>query len=662
MHAGARLHLSILNALSMLGRPDMMRMALAAAMVFASARMAQAQRASENAVTQAEDAFGTSVGNEQVGLYSSYDVRGFSPTAAGNVRIEGLYFDQATDLNPRLQQSSQIRVGIAAQGYAFPAPTGVVDYTLRLPGAEPRLSALVESNTRGTTRVEFDGAHGLIEGRLSIAGGVGFHRDVLADGSANYEHNEAVLLKWTPLENVNVMPFWSRTDYYDKRSGQTYAPAGPFLPAFNPGRHFFGPDWALGREFDSNYGVVARITPFADWDLKVGLFRSEKKEPDSMFVLLSNLDRDGNGHLRVFADPPSGRRSTSGEVRLEHTVQEGPRLHRAIFSVRMRDRDAEYGGAAIINLGATAIGERISAQRPDFHFSPQIRDHVEQTTIGFSYQLAWKGLGVLGLGVQRPSYHKRTLIPGQQPAISDDQPWLFDASLAAEVLEDVTVYGDFTRGLEDSEIAPQNASNRNQALPAITTRQKDVGLRWAVTPGVKLVFGLFDIQKPYFNINPQNLYTQLGEIQNKGIEISLAGNVLAELDVVAGAVLAEPRVQGDAVDLGLVGRHPVGMPSRQLDVNFNWRPPQEQALSFNLGVSYQSSVPAVVSNLVSVSDRTVVNGDVRYSFVMGGYPASLKFGIQNLFDSRDWDLDGAGAYNIYWDSGRRLNARLIVDF
>jgi hypothetical protein len=73
-------------------------------------------------------------------------------------------------------------------------------------------------------------------------------------------------------------------------------------------------------------------------------------------------------------------------------------------------------------------------------------------------------------------------------------------------------------------------------------------------------------------------------------------------------------------------------------------------------------MPGVVSNLVSVSDRAVVNGDARYSFVMGGYPASLKFGIMNIFDARYWDMDGAGAYNIYWDSGRRLDARLIVDF
>jgi len=51
-------------------------------------------RAAENAVRSAGDAFGTSIGRETIGLYNAGNVRGFSPTAAGNVRIDGLYFDQ----------------------------------------------------------------------------------------------------------------------------------------------------------------------------------------------------------------------------------------------------------------------------------------------------------------------------------------------------------------------------------------------------------------------------------------------------------------------------------------------------------------------------------------------------------------------------------------
>jgi iron complex outermembrane receptor protein len=56
----------------------------------------RAQRADENAIVAATDAFGTSVGLQTIGLYSPTNARGFNPTQAGNLRIEGLYFDQQT--------------------------------------------------------------------------------------------------------------------------------------------------------------------------------------------------------------------------------------------------------------------------------------------------------------------------------------------------------------------------------------------------------------------------------------------------------------------------------------------------------------------------------------------------------------------------------------
>ena len=76
---------------------------------------ALAQRAADNAVASAQDAFGNSVGNENIGLYSAGNARGFSPSEAGNLRIEGLYFDQQIQLGNRLVRGSTIRVGLSAQ-------------------------------------------------------------------------------------------------------------------------------------------------------------------------------------------------------------------------------------------------------------------------------------------------------------------------------------------------------------------------------------------------------------------------------------------------------------------------------------------------------------------------------------------------------------------
>src|SRR3569833_1376289 len=107
--------------------------------------------------------------------------------------------------------------------------------------------------------------------------------------------------------------------------------------------------------------------------------------------------------------------------------------------------------------------------------------------------------------------------------------------MTGSISDDVAIFGSYTRGLEESGTAPQKALNRNQALPAITTSQKDIGVRWSMDEGMKLVVALFDVQKPYFNLDAANRFGELGETQNRGIEFSFNGSVTPDLDIVAGA-------------------------------------------------------------------------------------------------------------------------------
>ncbi len=75
---------------------------LAVGATVAMPKTAWAQRTAENLVTQSADAFGKSIGSERIGLYSTDDIRGFNPIDAGNVRMEGLYFDHIERIPTRL--------------------------------------------------------------------------------------------------------------------------------------------------------------------------------------------------------------------------------------------------------------------------------------------------------------------------------------------------------------------------------------------------------------------------------------------------------------------------------------------------------------------------------------------------------------------------------
>lgn len=129
------------------------------------------QRTNENAIRQAQDGFGVSIGDETVGLYTSTEVRGFSPIRANNVRIDGLYFDQVWAVNQRIRSASTIRVGVAALGSVFSAPTGIVDNNLRRPGAEATLSAVATFDSFGAAALDLDGVVPIAEDHLSVHAG-----------------------------------------------------------------------------------------------------------------------------------------------------------------------------------------------------------------------------------------------------------------------------------------------------------------------------------------------------------------------------------------------------------------------------------------------------------------------------------------------------------
>src|SRR5205085_4654408 len=119
--------------------------------------------------------------------------------------------------------------------------------------------------------------------------------------------------------------------------------------------------------------------------------------------------------------------------------------------------------------------------------------------------------------------YRKTIGPPSAPAIvTRANPWLWNATLAVNLFRGLVAYGGYTRGLEDSGVAPEIAVNRSEAPPALITSQKDIGLRYALGP-MRLVVGGFEVEKPYFNLDTGLVFRDLGTVRHRGLEISLAG-------------------------------------------------------------------------------------------------------------------------------------------
>lgn len=617
------------------------------------------QRANENAVTQAEDAFGVSIGREELGLYSSGDIRGFSPIDAGNARIDGIYFDQFLRPITRIRQSTTIRVGLAAQGFVFPAPTGVVDYALRKPGNEAGASILLNADHWGSVSAEVDAVVPLVKDKLSLGLGAFVAQTEFYNATNAYSDNQGVILRWTPTPDFAVTPFWSRSYVRDDDAGQIYVPAGDYLPPRVPRRRFNGPDWAAYTGLGGLYGSTAQLRLGPHTEFVAGLFHSYFSDDRSAVNLALDLQPDGKFNQLVLIDPPSRYASDSGEARLTQGFVEGNRLHRIHASVRYRNRFQRYDGSAIVDLGLRDLRERVFVPEPTLAFREQSRDRIEQWTAGLAYDLRWRGVGELAVGVQKTDYRKQVDRPDTGSRLTQSSPWLIYATAAGQITDTLAIYGSFSQGLEESGVAPSNAINRGEPVPAIRTRQIDGGIRWAITPGLKLIVGGFDLEKPYFNIDDTNRFTALGTIRNQGVELSLSGALTPRLDIVAGGVFLRPRVTGEAVDQGIVGDRPVGFAGRNLTANLDWRPTADPGFSLDVRVTHRSRVTATTNNAVFIPNQTLVDLGGRVPVDIGSTKGSLRLSVSNIFDTQGFDLRGAGAYDII--AGRLLQLRFTVD-
>ncbi|WP_285712269.1 TonB-dependent receptor [Erythrobacter oryzae] len=620
--------------------------------------IALVNRSEENVITQASDAFGTSVGDETIGLYSGGNVRGFSAFAAQNVRIEGLYFDSQGAFSDAVRAGSSIQVGISALGYPFPAPTGIVDFALRRVGDKPVVSARTGLGDFLAPFVSVDAALPL-GGSLDLNIGTAIEEFAYPDAADFWFVRYGGVMRWRPAEGVELTGFYSRYDYFDEEQTPVIFTAGAFLPRRIARNRFYGQDWADWAGHSQNFGGLAKLAR-GPWRVSAGLFSSRFTIDRFGANFFANTRPDGTAERQVLLGRDQRTQSYSGELLVEREFTEGPRRHRLLASARFRRVDDDLGGFVFRSLGPGTIDVADPLPEPDVTFGALTRDAIRQHTGALGYGMQWQGLGELNLGVQKTRYRKEVRAPGRASTANTDSPVLWNASAAITAINGIAIYAATTRGLEESGTAPSFAANANLTLPALRTRQIEAGLRWTLAKDVKLIAGLFDVRRPYFELDSDNVFRVLGDVKHQGAEISLTARPVPGLNVVAGAVLMRPRVTGEAVEQGRLGERPLGRVGTTLDLRLDYQPPAFDALSVDLGINYTGARAARIDNALFIPERAIVDLGGRYRFKLGRTPTVLRAQIANLTNTFGWNVTGGGGFQFI--PSRRFNLSLSADF
>ena len=609
--------------------------------VLAATGEALAQSSDTNVVTASTDAFGVAIGVESLGLYSPSQVRGFDPLAAGNARIEGMYVDLHGSTIPygplpaRLVQDTRVRVGPSAAGFPFPSPTGIVDFSLRSPLGAAGVSPTIYVGPYGTSGFDLD-AHAPVAGdHCGTGAGVTRRWDEFVPGLTQRTTDIGLIGACRTSGDSGFSVFYGRTtetqqDVYPTVY-LTTVPLPPPVEAQNT-----APTWARGTTVLTDYGGLFRIEAPGHWTLRAGLFRSIYDQPNAGSDLLYDPNSAGIAQHQYVSYPDQFTGSTSGELRATHLTTSGPRQYELMLTLRARDVTARYGGYDQVDLGTVLLGTRPAVAEPAFTYGPLTHDHILEWMGGVAYALHWRDAIDFAVGLEQVRYERTVTLPTASPVSSRETPLLYYLSTGLTLTKRTSLYATVTRGLEDSGLVPASAANRGELLPASRTAQEEIGVRYTAG-ATTIVAGLFEVRKPYYNIDSSGSYTWLGTESHRGAEISVHAQPLSGLTVVAGAVLMSPQVAvGNGV--GMVGSVPIGQPRRLLQLAADYQLPFCPRCSLDITGTQEGRVPVRLDDGAYNPTQTLLNVGARYRFTVMGRPGALRVQMQNVTNQKVWGL------------------------
>lgn len=618
---------------------------LATAITCASGASTAAAQQNRDATVSAVDAFGETVGLEQIGLYNLSEIRGFNPQNSGAERVDGFYFARAGSIEAPAIDHQSISVGVNAAPLNYPSPSGIINIHLKTFAPGDRLLEL-SLNSYAWFSPTLDANFSLAskDGRVGVAGGAQFLPAVTyPDGSQTEEYYVGLVPGWRISDSVRVHALLSyghanidRGDWSDILSGTSLPPA--------QSTHVLLPPRAASATVYTADGGFFLDGDFGDgWRAAASAIYSSGRVSSFDFT---SFDFGGgplvDATLAHF--PEHAKRAAALEARLSKDFHLFGADHQVTGALRYRHRKAIDSDPIIVDLGS------VDARHPVFPDLPQFSDNglrsldvIDQEVASLDYAGVYWGRVQLRAGVDL-TRHAERFRPLAGANTSGSRDYAFPhASIIYSLNNNTALFASYARGLEDSGVAPNFAVNGNQVLPSAVAEATELGLRHAIAPHLTLLVVSFDVQKPTPGLQANGVFGLIGEERHRGLEASLTGQLTRLTRVVLGAVTMEQSLSGPLVSSGQVGSHPVGTAPNVVAGNVVQTLPFARDWSVDAQLRWTDRKYIDTANLVRSNAIPILNVGLRHDFHIRHSSAQLRLVATNVLDTRDWDVQTSGA-------------------
>ncbi len=574
-------------------------------------------------------------------------IRGIAVENRTNYRLNGsmpvMNFSQVP-----LEDKERVEVlkGASALYYGFTSPAGVINFVTKRAGSTPVTTLGLTLDQYGSAVGSVDvarrfGAQQQFGLRVNAAGGaLGSYLEGVDNGSRRFL---SAALDWQVNERLLL-----RGDFeYDHR--RVIEQVGVSLPTAVDGvitlpqpvdpKRLVGPDWAQFEATTRNALLRADYALADGWALTVEAGHSEMARDRRLAIF-----RFANN-----ASVASGEGSIRGNQ--QHHVVSSDLLRAELFGnfVTGAVEHELTVGASRTEKGQDPIYQSNYTIASQNLYAPQVITTVSYgarptTPTSAALDTEDSGLYVVDRLTFGPNWQ---LIAGLRHSRyrSDQGTSHYEASETTPMLagiyklgERLSLYASYAEGLEEGEAAPTGSDNENERLAPGISKQKELGVRWQARNGTLVSAAIFDIQRPGYYTNTDNIFTADGEQRYTGIELSTQGQLTRQLGWQTALQWLDPRF--DNIGVQYDDKLPENASRRTGSAFLTYAFDAVPGLSLNGGAYYTGRRPVNDLNQAWLGGVTLFSAGARYTTELFGQRTSWQLNVENLGEKRYWA--GAG--------------------
>jgi iron complex outermembrane receptor protein len=594
------------------------------------------------------------------GYWDYLTIRGFVVDNRYNYRRDGLPISAETSLPLDNKDRIEILKGTSGLQSGVSSPGGLVNLVVKRPLAEPLRSALVEWRDQGSLLASVD-----ISQRFGKDQSFGLRVNAAHERLGSFVrqlqgHRKllAVAGDWR-INPDNLLEAEFETSQRSQRSQAGFSLLGNSVPALSDARiNLNNQPWSLPVEMDADtYSLrySQRINPQWRWTAHAASQRLVTQDRLAFPYGCSaenNYDRycsDGSFDLYDYRSEDERRRLHALEVAVHGQLKTGAVEHSVSWGVQQNKLIQRFQMQAYNYVGTGNIqGSTVTS--PDPTLTDQNTNRDERSTeffvrdaIKLTPQLtAW-------LGLRHSRLERDSVRTNGSRATSYQQsfttPWLA-ASMALN--NDTTVYASWGQGIE-SDVAPNRArfSNAGQALPALRSRQTEVGIKSGTKP-LAWSMAWFDISRPVsasvgpdcFSDTPGGTCTRQADGQARHQGIELTSHLRSGPWTLQGGVQWLHARRQNSQNPNINGKTPANVPTTTLKLQARFDVAALPGLALLGDVVAESKRWVLPDNSVSIPRTQQVDLGLRYRSAGTGNKSSgqwiWRVGVSNVFDQRRW--------------------------